>query len=166
MSPYIEIKAEGRNATWIPVAILLSQELWTLGKKCKNCVKLITLKIALMYWLLSFCLSIGLQKNLKKTWMLVLRGSKARQCWEDSTLPGILAQGGQNGKSESWLLSELSTAAEGRGGRKELAHVISSSPGPRTHSLQQPLIPACVFILSPSFLHLRGSHSLPVPVKA
>lgn len=79
MSPYIEIKAEGRNATWIPVAILLSQELWTLGKKCKNCVKSITLKIALMYWLLSFCLSIGLQKNLKKTWMLVLRGSKARQ---------------------------------------------------------------------------------------
>lgn len=53
-------KAEGRNATQIPVAILWSQEKWSLGKKYKNCVKSIILKIALTYWLLWFCLSTDL----------------------------------------------------------------------------------------------------------
>ena len=153
MSPYTETKAEGRNATWIPFAILWSQEKWSSGKKCKNCVKSIILKIALTYRLLWFCLSTDLHTALKKAWMLVLSGSNVRQVLgiqQPSWCPGP-------GRSEWWewvmVALRVEQSTEERGRRQGLAHTISSSPGPWTHSSNNPSYSLCslhsVTIFSP-----------------
>lgn len=116
--------------------------MWCLGKKLKNCVKSITLKIALTYWLLWFCLSTDLHITLKKTWMFVLSGSNVRQVLgiqQPSWCPGP-------GRSEWWewvmVALRVEQSIEERGRRQGLAHMISSSPGPWTHSSKIPLIPS------------------------